>query len=490
MATVPSAALDESQLVQVVFFLAPRATIRLQWTSKTSSFSRVTTKNAVWAKHLSRVFALEADAASKAPAGQESGGSLQKSFALWAAVAKDAGIACLDETPTSMGFTRGARPVECDLPISADWLEACARMCRWLRPNAPAVLDTMRPPVTETDALLLLLESQEIKLSSKVFDFWRIFDGQDGRMLDESLAELLGMQVMESADDFAQGVFGGYAAYRHEVSSMMLPLSAALKLTSFLQERIPPLRQRHRTKMVFANSYNFDKIFLVDTKDLGVYIWTRRQDPLVERAAPSNVENPFLAWVVEYVNRLESGVYTMRALRPERAPATIGICLFPTVGRGYSRCVTQGVEVVASSIYMPESPQGWTYSISFSLVGTAESRGYKTCQLKSRQWVIQDDSSSGPETVNGEGVIGFFPILTDGGWILNRESDPHDQYSRDAGFVEGAFQYQSCAGRLPSMQGSFGGTLTFIPGTIRSPKGPPFQVTLEHFRLERAEYLY
>mmetsp|Transcript_27327 Transcript_27327/g.62992 ORF Transcript_27327/g.62992 Transcript_27327/m.62992 type:complete len:497 (-) Transcript_27327:120-1610(-) len=496
MAAVPSAALDESQLVQVLFFLAPRGTVRLQQTSKTSSFSKVATRNAVWAKHLTRVFALEGDAT--APAGEDCGGSSQRAFGLWAALAKDAGIQCVDDTPIWKGFARGARPsawrspAVCDLPISTDWVNVCARMCRWLQPNAPSVLEGFRPPVTETEALLPLLDAQGIKLTSKVLDLWRIFDGQAGRILDKHLAELLGMDVMESEDDFAQGIFGGYAAYRHEISSIMLPLTAALTLTAFLQERIPALREHHRTKMVFANSYNFDKIFLVDTQDLGVYIWTRRQDPLLERAAPCNVENPFLAWVVEYVKRLETGVYTMRALRPEKAPATTGICLFPTDGSGYSRCVTRGVEVVASCIYMPESPQGWTYSISFSLVDSVgeRERGYKTCQLKSRQWEIQEDGRSAPETVNGEGVIGFFPILTDGGWVLNRESDPHDQYYREPGFVQGAFQYQSCAGRLPSMKGSFGGTLTFIPGTINKPTGPPFQVKLEPFRLERADYLY
>eukprot|EP00971_Amphidinium_carterae_P278749 5533690-Amphidinium_carterae.1 len=52
-------------------------------------------------------------------------------------------------------------------------------------------------------------------------------------------------------------------------------------------------------------------------------------------------ENPFLAWVVEYVKRLETGVYTMRALRPEKAPATTGLleCL---LDRARAR-VVQGI---------------------------------------------------------------------------------------------------------------------------------------------------
>eukprot|EP00971_Amphidinium_carterae_P030761 605261-Amphidinium_carterae.1 len=37
-----------------------------------------------------------------------------------------------------------------------------------------------------------------------------------------------------------------------------------------------------------------------------------------------------------------------------------------------------------------------------------------------RMFWLEEDGRSAPETVNGEGVIGFFPILTDGGWVLNR----------------------------------------------------------------------
>ena len=57
------------------------------------------------------------------------------------------------------------------------------------------------------------------------------------------------------------------------------------------------------------------------------------------------------------------------------------------------------------------------------LVGTTEERGYETCQLYLRHWVI----TGGPQTqhVNGEGVIGLFPILTEDGWLVNQEMTQH-----------------------------------------------------------------
>lgn len=146
--------------------------------------------------------------------------------------------------------------------------------------------------------------------------------------------------------------------------------------------------------------------------------------------------------------------------------------------------------MTGACIYMPEHPQGWTYSITFRLVGTAAERGFKTCQLDTRMWEIQDDGGQRPEHVQGEGVVGFFPILTDGGWIKNQESDPHSQYPGPDGIVEGVFRYQSCAGRRPSMSGQFGGKLVFVPGTRGKPEGAAFQARLMPFRLSIPEYIY
>merc|ERR1719321_1859359 len=94
------------------------------------------------------------------------------------------------------------------------------------------------------------------------------------------------------------------------------------------------------------------------------------------------------------------------------------------------------------------------------------------------------------QNVDGNGVIGLFPILCDEGWVLNRESDPHQQYGEPGEkIMPGAFTYHSCAGRT-SLRGKFGGHMTLFPGTRKKPTGPPFNVTLAPFTLCVPEFIY
>ena len=51
------------------------------------------------------------------------------------------------------------------------------------------------------------------------------------------------------------------------------------------------------------------------------------------------------------------------------------------------------------------------------------------------------------------------------------------------------FTYQSMSGS--PMLVAFGGTLRFVPGTLREPEGEPFDVKVEHVALEaHPEYIY
>ena len=68
---------------------------------------------------------------------------------------------------------------------------------------------------------------------------------------------------------------------------------------------------------------------------------------------------------------------------------------------------------------------------------------HRMSRLVSRHWEIYEDGREEAERVDGDGVIGLFPILVDGGWLRNQESDPHGQY-RDHGKADGFFRYQSC----------------------------------------------
>jgi len=215
-----------------------------------------------------------------------------------------------------------------------------------------------------------------------------------------------------------------------------------------------------------------------------------KQENLCQDAVDSSGDG-LLRWFEEYARRLEAGVYERRPIVNEQPEQTVGICLFPANGPEVSRCVTQGVEVIASCVYTAEVPQRcFAYSIAFRLVGTAAERGYETCQLTTRTWRIKGSEDEEPDVINGEGVIGFFPILADGGWICNRLSDPHGQYG-DGGFQEGMFRYQSCSGQISGgMRGSFGGSLRFVPGNRKKPTGKPFDAELKPFKLYIPEFIF
>jgi len=119
--------------------------------------------------------------------------------------------------------------------------------------------------------------------------------------------------------------------------------------------------------MAFASSFNHQKWFLVDTHDGSVVVWSRAQPPpCLQLAVPASTEGKpdgLLRWMEEYSKRLSDGYYAVATLIPESPGSLIGISLFPTSGAEVSRCVTRGVEVTASCIYMPEHVQGWTCSI-------------------------------------------------------------------------------------------------------------------------------
>ena len=101
----------------------------------------------------------------------------------------------------------------------------------------------------------------------------------------------------------------------------------------------------------------------------------------------------------------------------------------------------------------------------------AVARGFETCQLRTRHWRITD-ARGRVERVDGASVIGKFPLLRDGGW----RDDSQDRYG-DVGRgqeMTGCFAYQSCSG----CSGSFGGQLRFTPGSIESPTGADFDMTV------------
>lgn len=157
---------------------------------------------------------------------------------------------------------------------------------------------------------------------------------------------------------------------------------------------------------------------------------------------------------------------------------------FPTARSSRaSRCVTRGIEVIASAIPAHEIDTV-VYSIRIRMLKegeegylTPQQRSFETCQLHTRHWKLINLDSNDIDRVNGEGVIGKFPILFEGGYV-NGSGER----------ILGSFIYQSCTGREMN-NGTFEGHMSFIPGSIRQPTGEPFNVHVGQFELSMSPSL-
>jgi F-box protein 3 len=209
------------------------------------------------------------------------------------------------------------------------------------------------------------------------------------------------------------------------------------------------------------------------------------------RAVPATTPpgTDLVSWLDEWSRRVEAGVYTCENIDADehrRDFDTPGICLFPQAGPKQSVATTRGIRVTASAIYAPELGM-FVYSIRLRLLSADEEgglspaeRGFETAQLRSRHWIL-GQTSGPPETVNGAGVVGRYPLLFEGGWREDRQTDASGTV-RPGHECDGTFIYQSMSGRGPTC--SFEGELEFVPGSLRKPAGEPFRVTVGRFPLE------
>lgn len=463
----------EDAAFQVLFFLDRQDAGRVAAVGKECALSSVAQNDALWALYSKRTVVGRPAVGSTGslPQGPNGEGcnSWRHALSLWSKALQEQGL-----------------PLETNVHLR--WVSAWCRLRKWLEKNLPEVDATLRAPAAAQTLSSLQAFTGSKAVSPLVTGLWQVCDGQVVPV-EQGLAGELGMPVL-SAENSAKwlGLFGGFGVYDYEISLVLLPLQSGLAMTRILRQSLAPLRTEHPELVAFACSCNFSKILLVDVCKGSVFAWTRRSAPMLEPAAPDvNSGDGLLCWMEEYLRRLEQQIYQVAVPKPGALMG--GISLFPQ-GESVSLGCARGVEVTGSCVYMPEHPQGWCYSIALRLIDTSQDREFSRCQLKSRRWMIQEDGRE-PEFVEGEGVIGMFPILMDEGWLLNTESDPHDQYHvPEECIVPGPFRYQSCAGRNASMKGYISGELWFVPGTIRSPTGASFSVTLPPFRLAVPEYIF
>ncbi|KAG6725867.1 hypothetical protein I3842_02G051900 [Carya illinoinensis] len=322
------------------------------------------------------------------------------------------------------------------------------RLKNWFDINFPEAKATLRKGVSEAD----IQESEgilKVKLPLPTRILYRFCDGQE---FTKSLVSSHGSSL---------GLIGGYSFYQHFVNVYLLPLTEVISETKAIVRR-PRFSSRSKYIVVAASSTNVEKFFFLNCTTGQLYVGTANLPthgemiPCVPNALISSVHNfngdqqadAMLLWLEEHVRRLENGIIK---LREEGGFKSIN--LFPEEPPLCSTAITNGVKVRASAVFVPESADlqndnemyAFSYSIRMSLLPEGcviQGICFNSCQLHRRHWIIRANDIVISD-VNGEAVIGEFPLLLPGG----KE-----------------FVYESCT-PLPTSLGSIEGSYTFVPGS-------------------------
>ena len=351
-------------------------------------------------------------------------------------------------------------------------------------------------------------ESVELSSTTWLAPFRAVWTQHNGQNIDLDLKVAVNAQALPDSDsvpDLTQthqqeqatlGLAGGYCAYSHLISVRLFPLKLIAAWTNFFRERQQQLDEDDLalsgSMLIVAATYRMEKYVAYDLASGELSICSPRNATQL-RAVPATTRrgDDLLVWLEELGRRVASGTYVAEVIDTE-SPLSRGLSLFPRNGPLLSRAVTRGIEVEASALYAPEQGS-CIYSIRLQLLPateegglTEQQRGFATCQLRSRHWVLSNDAGRNEE-VRGDGVVGRYPVLRVGGYRDDTQSRSAGHANVPAHLIDegadcdGVFVYQSMSGR--GGMRSFGGELTFVPGTLRQPAGQEFKVTVARFPL-------
>ncbi|KAK6146313.1 hypothetical protein DH2020_020182 [Rehmannia glutinosa] len=345
----------------------------------------------------------------------------------------------------------------------------------WLAVNFPEVLPTLRKGASE-DEIEEFEKSLKIKLPLATRVLYRFCDGQ----------ELPNEHFTGSLPSSLLGIIGGYTLYDHLVNVFLLPLSQVIIDTKGITHQLG-FSSRSKYIVVAASATYSEKIFFLNCSSGQLFVGTRNlvtdgeMLPCVPNALISSVHNSrgrqqqdaMLLWLEEHGRRLQEGIIKVRKDGKIRS-----INLFPEQPPLCSSAVTNGVKVRASAAFVPEfsnlQDESEKYLFAYSIRMSLSPDGcvingltFSSCQLYWRHWIIRANDAVVSD-VNGEAVIGKFPLLRPG---------------------EEEFVYESCTS-LPAFQGSIEGSFTFVPGRLVDAKGSPFAVEVSRFPLQLPDYIF
>ncbi|RDY12675.1 F-box protein SKIP16, partial [Mucuna pruriens] len=333
------------------------------------------------------------------------------------------------------------------------------RIKTWLTNNFPEAEATLCKGATEAE-IEELENVLKVKLPLPTRILYRFHNGQ----------EIAKADLETSTYGSSLGLIGGYSFYNHSVNVYLLPIHQMILETQQSRRNLGFLR-RSKFVLVASSSTDNEKLFFLNCTNGQLYVGTRdlHTDKDIIPCVPHDLislhqelnteeqQDAMLLWLEEHGRRLEHGFIKLQDEVNGRS-----ISLFPEEPPLCSTAVTNGVKVRASALIIPELIDNEDdiekYLFAYSIRMSLEPQGcivngmtFSSCQLHWRHWIIRATDIVVSD-VNGEAVVGKFPLLRPGA----KE-----------------FVYQSCT-PLPTSFGSIEGAFTFIPGRLSRPKGDPF----------------
>ncbi|CAF2314165.1 unnamed protein product [Brassica napus] len=296
---------------------------------------------------------------------------------------------------------------------------------------------------------------------------YRFVDGQ----------ELSSSSSSAGCDKGPPGLIGGYSAYWHKVNVYLLPLKEVVRQTIDIMAGDHNTISKNIVVVAVSAAPSSKKMFFLDCTNGQLYTENTSSHQMLPCVPESLVcingdqqEDAMLLWLEEHGRRLQTGATKVREQDNIKS-----ISLFPEIPPLCSISVTNGVQVRASSVFMPEvsnhldNPPVYSYacSIRMSLMPNFNRRHRSSWQMYSRHWVVRaDDAVIGD--VDGEVVLLKNPLLQ---------------------AKEEEFVYR-CISQFPTSNLSVEGSFTFVPGSLQDPKGPQFEVNVAEFPVKLPDYIF
>tara|TARA_B100000405_G_scaffold156873_2_gene109603 strand:+ start:67 stop:855 length:789 start_codon:yes stop_codon:yes gene_type:complete len=260
-----------------------------------------------------------------------------------------------------------------------------------------------------------------------------------------------------------------------------------------------------------------DSIIYINAKTGKVWSYVRDQSGQKSGIFAHPPGMDVVDWFEEFSRRVGFGIYAVE--REEMSDWSLDLrqqlgdwrptylCQFPALSRAalieapdptardaierqevtmYEAISKNAVRVGVSTVYIPFNDM-WTYRVRMSLLSIAEQesrwmddnpseesrlanpfRPVKEVQLTRRLWIITD-ADGHEERVEGEAVIGQYPILEPGGR---------------------PFSYQSQTNLPGGGPGTMSGGFYFVEGTIERPTGSEFFAKCPYFMLTRPRFMF